>query len=123
MGVTYEEVRMWCRWLQVFTVSDMANALGSSYEVADGFIFAAEIHGIITDTGDYVNGREWGDEAIYEYVPLPPGPKEAFTYPPEWRITPGVYDLAPRNRGMPIRIRSDKDARRHGSLPGQGHKW
>lgn len=122
MPVTYEEVRIWCRWLQVFTVSDMADALGSSYEVADQFVFAAEIHGIIEDTGDIVNGREWGDEAIFSYVPLPPGPRHAFTRTPEWRNTPGVYDLAPR-RGLPVRIRTDRDARRHGSLPGQGHQY
>jgi hypothetical protein len=122
MPVMYEEVRVWCRWLQLFTVSDMANALGSSYDVADQFVFAAEIHGIIENTGDTVNGREWGDEVIFSYVPLPAGPTRAFTHTPEWRTTPGVYDLAPR-RGMPIRIRSDKDARRHGSLPGQGHQY
>lgn len=123
MEVTYAEVRQWIVWLQTFTVSDVADAMGVEYEVADQFVFAAEIHGIIENTGDTVNGREWGDEVIFSHVPLPPGPNNAFTYPPEWKVTPGVYDLAPRNRGMPIRIRTDKDARRHGSLPGQGHKY
>jgi hypothetical protein len=122
MPVTYSEVRQWIYWLRLFTASDLADAMGVPYEVADQFMFAAEIHGIIENTGDLVNGREWGDEEIYSYVPLPPGPTRAFTHIPEWRTTPGVYDLAPF-RGMPIRIRSSEDARRHGSLPGQGHRW
>lgn len=122
MAVTYTEVRQWIYWLQVFTTSDLADAMGTTYDVADSFVFAAEVHGIIENTGDSVNGREWGEEAIFAWVPLPPGPRRAFTRIPEWRTTPGVYDLAPR-RGFPIRIRTDKEARRHGALPGQGHQY
>lgn len=122
MAVTYAEVRQWIYWLRLFTTSDLADAMGVNYEVADQFVFAAEIHGIILDTGDTLNGKEWGDEPIFSYKPLPNGPRFAFTYPPEWRTTTGVYELAPV-RGRPIRIRTNEDARRHGSLPGQGHQY
>jgi hypothetical protein len=110
--VSYAEVRAWGVWLNVFTPSDLANAMGVDFSVGVKGCRAMEWHGIIENTGDEVPGPE-GMEPIYSYVPLPPGPKEHLTLlPPEkdWRI--GCYTEILSPRGMPVRIRTGREYRR-----------
>lgn len=89
-------------------------------EVVQGYLFGLIYNGTIYDTGDRVNGSG-PEEALYSYVPLPPGPREHPNFAPEWVITPGVGELAPR-RGMPVRIRTERDQRRTLSTPGARQK-
>lgn len=96
-GVTYSEVRDWAWWLQVFTASDLADAMACDVSIAQRGINALLYHGTCYDTGD-----EIGQESIISYTPLPPGPTHHFTHPPEWRTC--VQDLVPPHRGMPVRL-------------------
>lgn len=107
MSASYAEARSWIDWIRVFTVSDLADTMVVDWNVAEQFTKAASWHGIIFDTGDVDRG-----EIIWEYVPLPPGPTHHPHGPIEWKDTPGIGELAPRTRGMPIRIRSERDMRR-----------
>jgi hypothetical protein len=116
----YAEARWWFRWLDTFTPTDLAEDMGIHPELAERFIAAGLWHGIIMDSGDRINGRG-PPESIYHYVPLPAGPREHPTYPPEWRTTPGCYELAPV-RGYAVRIRTDRDSRKLLSTPGSRHK-
>lgn len=116
----YQEARMWFVYLRVFTATDLADDMGIHPDLAVRFIAAGVWHGIIMDSGDRINGRG-PSEPIYEYVPLPPGPREHPTRPPEWKSTPGCYELA-QATGMPVRIRSDRDTRRLLSTPGSRHR-
>lgn len=120
LGPTYAEARQWIVWLRNFTPSDLSDSMAVHPEVAMKFIKAAVWHGIIEDSGDQINGTGPA-ESIYSYVPLPPGPKEHLTWTPEWRSTEGCYSWAPRNRGMPVRIR--KENQKASSTAGQGMKW
>jgi hypothetical protein len=104
-GVTYSEVRDWATWLQIFTVSDLADAMAVDDAVADRAVRALLWHGICEVNG-LVDSR---GERIVSYVPLPPGPREHYTEAPEW-ATCEQEILSPR--GMPVRIRSDRDTRR-----------
>lgn len=113
--VRYDEVRQWIVLLNEFTVQELADTMVVSFAVAERFTWAAYWHGIIEETEvarTFVDqdGTEW-DDIVFRHKPLPPGPREHFTRPPEWRATPGCYDLAPI-RGFPVRIRSDRDTRR-----------
>ena len=101
-GPTYAEARMWIRWLNIFTPSDLADAMAVHQEVASRFVKAALWHGIIEDSGDSINGSG-PREQIYHYKPLPPGPKVHATMTPEWLATPGCYAEAPA-RGLPVRL-------------------
>lgn len=116
---TYDEARYWFVWLRCFTPSELADSMAIDTFVAQRFINAGLFWGIIQGTGDMMNGTAAGYEELYEYVPLPPGPRFARTFTPEWRSTPGCYDLAPR-RGLPIRIRDEGRARKMGSISGGG---
>jgi hypothetical protein len=112
-GVTYAEIRTWCRWLHTFTASDLADAMGVDYEVGVRGVKALIWHGIVFDTGDEIDGP-YGPEAIVEYAPLPPAPTHhPKGTPPEviavsqmggWLL----YD----QRGLPVRIRSERDMRK-----------
>lgn len=109
MSASYAEARSWIDWIRVFTPSDLADTMVVDLAVAERFVKAAEWHGIISNTGDF-DGREY----IYEYVPLPPGPRHhPHKAPPE--VAEG-YDVESfpwiRSRGMPIRIRTERDMRR-----------
>jgi hypothetical protein len=115
-GATYAEARWWFVYLRVFTPSDLADAMAVSDEVAERFIRAAVWHGIVIDSGGSVNGTG-PPENIFEWKPLPVGPRRHYTHAPEWKITPGCYDLAPV-RGMPVRLRSERDQRKSLSTPG-----
>lgn len=116
----YAEIRWWFRWLDTFTATDLADDVGIHPELADRFIAAGLWHGIIEDSGGRINGRG-PSEAIYHYIPLPNGPTHHPHREPEWKSTPGCYADAPF-RGMPVRIRTDRDSRRLLSTPGSRHK-
>lgn len=104
MSGLYSEIRDWSVWLQCFTVSDLADAMGVDHEVAQRGIDALLWHGICWADG-FVDSR---GERIIMYVPLPAGPREHPHEAPEWR-TCDMQILSPR--GMPVRIRSDRDTR------------
>lgn len=116
---TYSEARDWFVWLRVFTPSELADSMAVDVEVAQRFITAGVFWGIVTDTGDSMNGTSAGYEPLYEWIPLPIGPRFARTFPPEWKSTPGCYADAPL-RGMPIRLYNETKRRRMGSISGQG---
>lgn len=113
--VTYDETRLWTYWLDRFTISDLADAMGVEPEAIVGHVVGLIHNGTIEDTGDYINGSGPA-ENILAFIPLPPGPREHETQPPEWQATPGVGELAPR-RGYPIRIW--REDRKKMSTPGQ----
>lgn len=127
-GPTYAEARSWFVLLDEFTVSDLADSMAVDWFVAERFVTAAIWHGIVQDTGDSVNGSG-PPESTFRYVhlvnyrgPRYQPPKDS--PPPEWKNTYiGCYTEILSPRGMPVRIRTDKDARRMGSTPGQGHQW
>lgn len=121
LAPNYAEARTWFVYLGIFTSTDLADDMAIHPELARRFIVAGLWHGILEDTGDSINGRG-PRESIYRWKPLPPGPREHFTRQPEWKTTPGCYDMAPANRGMPVRIRNDRDTRRLLSTPGSRHK-
>lgn len=109
----YSEARTWFQWSNIFMPSDIADFMGIDTSVAKRLIDAAVWHRIVKNTEE-TDGRE----TIFEYIPLPPGPRLHKTGTPPERITPGVYDLAPANRGMPVRIRTERDQRKSMSTPG-----
>lgn len=116
-GVTYSEIRDWAVYLDYFTAEDLAASMGVNIEIGVRGVRALLYHGICEDTGETleIDGREL---AIVHYVPLPPGPKEHWTGPPEWRTCD--QDLVPPNRGLPVRL--VKENRRLQSLPGERHR-
>lgn len=87
---------MWARWLQVWTPRELAESMAISPQLGERFCRALEFNGTARDTG-----ARMGDEPIWEYVPLPPGPRHHPTHLPPELATPGVYSEAPR-RGMPV---------------------
>lgn len=109
-AVTYVEVRWWAVWLDKFTARDLADAMGVSLDVGQRGVKALLWHGICEQTGVVWEGPD-GPEPVVGYKPLPPGPTDAFTHTPEWKTTPGCYSLAPRNRGMPVRLVDNTDRR------------
>lgn len=119
--LSYDETRLWTYWLRVFTPSDLAETMAVPVEAIEGFIVGLQRNGTIEDTGDMVNGSG-PPEKVYSFIPLPPGPTEHFTRPPEWQNTPGVGELAPANRGMPVRIRSERQMRKILSTSGAAAK-
>lgn len=120
-AATYSEVRWWAVWLDTFTASDLAQAMGVSYEVGRRGIKALLWHGIVLDTGDTIDGPE-GPEQIITYKPLPPGPRfHPHETPPEIAV-PGAYSLAPpRGRPVPANL-NGASRRRVASTPGQAKK-
>jgi hypothetical protein len=115
--VTYNEVRRWARWLGVFTYEELADALHVHPEVGRRMVKALIYHGICEDTGDLLPALEGdGEIAVIEYIPIPWRIWPRDKRPPEWKSTPGCYELAPV-RGLPVRIRSDK---KHGRQMAQG---
>lgn len=105
MSITYDEVRTWARWLNVFTAEELADALGD-LPVAYGEqgVLALLDNKIITDTGITLEGRHGQPQQLYEYVPLPSGPREHLTEVPPEIIEPrragGDYLRVPR--GLPV---------------------
>jgi hypothetical protein len=93
---TFAEARLWVRYLTVFTVRELADAMRVSDEVAARFCKALVYHNAIRKVG----------EEVYEWVSFvsPADPRSRPKRTPEWRSTFGVYDLAPPNRGMPVRL-------------------
>lgn len=115
--VNFAEARDWIVLLHTFTVSELADCMMIDSTVAQRYVFAAEFWGIIENTHDYVNGTPAGYEALYSYVPLPPGPRFHPHRLPEWKATPGCYSIA-MARGTPVRLRNERDLRRTLSTPG-----
>lgn len=117
-GVSYAEARVWIVWLQLFTVSDLADSMYCDHTVAESMVKAAVWNQIIEDTGDRMDGP-YGEETIWSYIPLPPGPNEhPHKTPPEKLVG---YDEVLCPRGLPVRIRTDRDTRRLLSTPGSRH--
>lgn len=125
MTVTYAEIRDWAVWLQLFTASDLADAMGVNIEWGRRGVKALLWHGICEDTGDVIDGP-FGPEPIIGYVPLPPGPKH---HP--HGILPEVIAVSQmggfeifNQRGVPVRIRTERQMRKSLSTPGarQTHK-
>lgn len=110
----YSEARTWLEWIRVMTIADLAEEMWVSHDEAAALMNAALWHGIICDTDDVDEGN-----VIYEYVPIPPGPTHHFTHQPEWQNRAiGCGELAPRNRGMPVRIRTEREMRKIMSTSG-----
>lgn len=116
----YSEARDWFGWLGMFTPGMLADAMGVDDTVADRMVLAGEFHGIIYDTGDRVNGTWRGEQPLFGYVPLPPGPTEHPTETPPERLAGYTDIVCPR--GEPVRIRTDRDTRRLMSTPGARSK-
>lgn len=116
---TYGEARDWIVYLGTFTPGELADCMLVDHAVAERYVYAAMFWGIVEPTGDSVNGTEAGYEPLYRWKPLPPGPRYARTFPPEWKITPGCGSLAPR-RGLPVRLLNGRDQRRIRSTTGGG---
>jgi hypothetical protein len=116
---------MWARYLRIFTADDIADAMLVDHAVGERAIKALVWHGIVEGTGDFISGSSNGDgpKEVFEYVPLPPGPKEHPHETPEWLATPGVYSEAPpRGRSVPGSGMSDQDMRRLRSIAGRTKK-
>lgn len=110
----YSEARTWFQWTNVFTPSDIADLMGINVEVAQRLTEAAVYHRIVTRE-DFD-----GQEHIYEYVPLPPGPRFHPVHQQPERMV--GYDEVLCARGMPVRIRTERDQRKSMSTPGaRGH--
>lgn len=124
----YSLARKFFVWLGTFTPGELADSMGIDDELAVKFIRAGcwKIHSgeaILDDTGETVNGTYRGNEPLYTYRPITEeSPRNHPHHLPEWIATPGVGSLAPRNRGMPVRIRTDRDTRRLMSTPGARSK-
>jgi hypothetical protein len=88
--------------------------------VAERGITALLYQGIVRESRNFQLSL-WGDIPVYEYVPLPPGPTEHETGTPPWMLWPcGSEVLSPR--GLPIRIRTQRDQRGGMSTPGSRQK-
>lgn len=111
----YSEARTWFQWMNVFVPSDIADAMGIDVDVAKRLCDAGVWQRIVINTEDF-DGREY----IYEYVPLPSGPRNHPVHIQPERLVGYGEVLSPR--GMPIRIRTERDMRRTMSTPGaRGH--
>jgi hypothetical protein len=100
--VTYNEVRKWIVWLDVFTPEDLCDAMRCDLSLGPKFVQAALWHGIIEDTGEeLVNGHGY-PERVYAYIHPPPGPTHHFTQVPPERLVGYTDVLSPR--GLPIRL-------------------
>lgn len=121
--VTYTEIRRWAVWLDLFTASDLADAMGVDHAIGAKGIKALLWHGICEDTGELLDGT-YGPEPVISYVPLPPGPTEHphGTLPEIIAVMQmGGFEIF-QPRGMPVRIRNDRDTRQNLSTPGARHK-
>ena len=121
--VTFGEVRTMARWLDTFTVDELADALRVNVQVADDFVIALDSHGMLTDEPDWIDGPE-GPEPLYQMEPLPDThyPRNKYL-PPEVQAvleTGGfmLYDL----RGRPVRITNKGEKGRVMSTPGARQK-
>lgn len=92
------------RWLELFTATDLAQALHADHEVGVRGVKALLHQRIATDTGDTLPGEDGRDEALIEYVPLPEGPREhPHEVPPEIAVPREMGgDPLRVRRGMPI---------------------
>lgn len=123
--VTYGEIRMWARWLGMFTASDLADAMGVDHEVGLKGIRALLWHGLVSETGDELDGY-YGAEAIVEYNDprLLPGP----TQHPVGRLPEHIavsemggwllYD----RRGLPVRLLDNTSRRNLAQQAGSGNR-
>jgi hypothetical protein len=111
----YSEARTWFQWMNVFVPSDIADSMGIDDAVATRLCEAGAWQRIIKFTGDFDNG-----EGIYEYVPLPGGPRNHPVHVQPERMVGYTEVLGARNG--PIRIRTERDQRKSMSTPGaRGH--
>lgn len=120
MPVTYDETRLWVTWVRIFTQDDLAETMAVEPETLNDFIKGLVRWGTIEDSGDRVNGTERGEEVIWSYIPLPPGPTHhPHGTPPEIIAVNqmGGFEIH-SPRGMPVRIRSERDQRKTMSTPG-----
>jgi len=120
VAITYDEIRVWARWLNCFTAAELADALGNvPIELGEQGVKALVYHGTICDTGIDLDGRA-GSERLYEYIPLPPGPRNRYKQRP---IELQVFlemggDPLRVPRGMPVAMQEQ----RRGNLSRTGMK-
>lgn len=117
--VTFDEVRQAARWLGLFGASDLADALRCHPEVARRAITALRVHRLLLDTGEHQDGTD-GSEPVWEMVPLPDR-----HYPREYGVRPEMLAVMEMGgfllydqRGLPVRLRSEREMRRTLSTPG-----
>ena len=113
------------RWLGPFTARDLAYALGVPPQMGEQFVKALLFHRLATDTGDAAQGPD-GEEPIYEMEPLPEGQTNREQRMPahiQAIIEMGGFEIL-EPRGLPIRIRTERDQRKSLSTPGarQAHR-
>lgn len=123
-AVTYAECRWWARHLEVFTAHDIADAMLADHAVGERAVKALLYHGIIEGSGDFVNSNGSGPQEIFHYVPLPAGPREHRTLPPEWHPAAGICGRESFARGQAVAGSgmSREKARHLGSLAGRTKK-
>lgn len=122
MKITYDEFRYWARQLNVFTATELADVLGEvPYELGVQGCKALLYHGLVQDLDVDVDGPH-GREPLYEYAPMPKGPKVHHTeVPPEIKV-PQEYGGDPLKvkRGLPVPTRGRVDTSKTGQLrPGR----
>jgi hypothetical protein len=118
-GVTYDEMRVWARWLDVFTAADIANAMGATVDVGETAVVALLANGVIYDTGDWVPGSDGMEEPVYAYDWPPPGPRHRpRRTPPEVAAVRAFGMMLFDERGVTQRIETGRDMRRRLSTPG-----
>lgn len=107
------------RWLMVFTASDLAYALRVTTGLADQFCVAMLRHEILFDTEDVLDGPD-GDEVVWEMHPLPDGPNEHphGVLPEVLAVMQMGGFLLYDQRGVPVRIRTERAQRQGMSTPG-----
>lgn len=111
VGVTYVEIRWWARWLEIFTASDLADAMGVDVSVGEKGIKALLWHGLVEDTGEFLEGPFGLLERVVEYKDprLLPGPKlHPVQTPPEKLVG---YTEVLCVRGLPIRLIDNTERR------------
>jgi hypothetical protein len=107
--VSYTEVRLWARWLSVFTPHDLADSMGVEPELGERFINAMVWQGIVEDTGEVYENGAGRPENVFTYIPPPPGPTSRPRYTPPEVIAGYTEILSPR--GITQRLVDNTDRR------------
>lgn len=122
--LTYDEIREWAISLVRFTASDLARSMGVTYDIATRAVLALCEDEICRNTGDELDGP-FGYEFVVEYVPPPPGPSQhPHGVDPVAQAVTQMRRLPTPQRGIPVRIRTNRKLGRALSTPGsrQFHK-
>lgn len=120
-GLTYDEVREWAVLLGMFTASDLANEMGVDLDTGRRCVNALCRDGICANTGDMLDGPH-GYEPVISYLPPPPGPSSYDGGPDPVQTAISQAGRISVQRGLPVRIRTERKSRRGMSTPGQRQK-